>query len=408
MKIVLTCLFLDNKPQGALVESGNPSPANGPEAVRRAMEVLEKTAQAYRGAPALTDVMRLDLKIPGADPLHKEFELGFGSGSDAYARDALRSHTALNGRMYVVSQGVASKYVATSYDGDFQEALERVYGKGQSPPEPIQIAMHAGKDMDRCIDLLRFNLLQKLEITGYENLTDDNGKPIHRITCTAANGDVKIDIDAKANLIRALHLELTPDPARPDAKIRGEARFNPVIKDSPAGVVAFDPSGRIAVKTFKELMPPKLAAGDSAPDFTLSTPAGKSVSLGDLKGSVVVLDFWSNWCTPCRMMLPKLQEFAAWADSSGRPIKVFAVNTMEQGKSPEEKKARALELWKKQKFTLPLLLDSDNSVCMSYTGDLPSMVIIAPDGKIAKVHLGFDANIGETLKAEVTEILQRD
>ena len=60
--------------------------------------------------------------------------------------------------------------------------------------------------------------------------------------------------------------------------------------------------------------------GRLAPDFTLKTPEGKNLSLSDLKGKVVLVDFWASWCKPCRASFPHMKELYAKYHAKGFEI----------------------------------------------------------------------------------------
>ena len=65
--------------------------------------------------------------------------------------------------------------------------------------------------------------------------------------------------------------------------------------------------------------------GDVAPDFQMTLIDGTKVSLSDLRGKVVVLNFWATWCVPCRAELPTLDSYYEIQQKAG--LRVFAVTT---------------------------------------------------------------------------------
>src|SRR5215469_12696634 len=67
-----------------------------------------------------------------------------------------------------------------------------------------------------------------------------------------------------------------------------------------------------------------VVAGDNAPGFSLKADNGKTVSVPDFGGKVLVLNFWATWCPPCVEETPSLSRFAA--EYQGKAVVVFAVS----------------------------------------------------------------------------------
>src|SRR5215210_2953903 len=62
--------------------------------------------------------------------------------------------------------------------------------------------------------------------------------------------------------------------------------------------------------------------GKPAPDFTLTLLDGSTLTLSNLRGSVVAVNFWADWCAPCKNELPRLQTVATDASQSGQALTV--------------------------------------------------------------------------------------
>jgi thiol-disulfide isomerase/thioredoxin len=84
---------------------------------------------------------------------------------------------------------------------------------------------------------------------------------------------------------------------------------------------ADDPNRQRALRYIDE---PELARARMAPAFTVTTLDGQRLALDDLKGKVVLLDFWATWCEPCREALPHLREIAKKFD--GEPLVIVSVS----------------------------------------------------------------------------------
>ena len=116
---------------------------------------------------------------------------------------------------------------------------------------------------------------------------------------------------------------------------------------------------------------------DQAPDWKLKDLKGEMVSLKDFRGKTVVLNFWATWCGPCKMEIPTFSDFAK--ENPDIPVLGIAVDG-----SPEFLRRAS----KKLKIDYPVLV-ADAKVQENYkVNNLPTTVIVGPEGKIKDVHVG--------------------
>ncbi len=132
--------------------------------------------------------------------------------------------------------------------------------------------------------------------------------------------------------------------------------------------------------------------GKPAPDFTATGLDGKPIKFADLKGSVVVLDFWASWCGPCVQGLPALDQLAR--DYQARGVRVLAINQQE-----DVDKVRGFI--NSKGLTLPVALD-DGSIAEKYrVKGIPQTVVIGKDGKVRNILVGFGPGSEEKLRAAI-------
>jgi peroxiredoxin len=128
-------------------------------------------------------------------------------------------------------------------------------------------------------------------------------------------------------------------------------------------------------------MPALAGTGGPAPTFTLSSNDGKSVSLSQYQGQVVMINFWASWCGPCREEFPLL-------DSIYRKYNKLGFTMLGVNVEPDSKAAND---WLKQTpVTFPILYDTDSKVSKLYdVASMPSTVIIDRTGKVRVLHRGY-------------------
>lgn len=122
--------------------------------------------------------------------------------------------------------------------------------------------------------------------------------------------------------------------------------------------------------------------GFQAPDFRLNTIFGEDITLSNLNGKPVLINFWASWCPPCVAEMPAIQKI--YQEYGNEGFIVLAVNA-----SNQDNLNNAVKFVEKNNLKFPILLDSDGQVSNQYlVQSLPTSFFIDRSGKIQEIVIG--------------------
>lgn len=138
-----------------------------------------------------------------------------------------------------------------------------------------------------------------------------------------------------------------------------------------------------------------LAPGALAPDFTLSTASGEQLSLKDLRGHIVLIDFWASWCAPCIAEMPVVKEIYEKYNASG--LEVIGIS-MDHVKTSWTKAIEKVQIpWTHVSSLKGMKRCPVAQLYQVYA--IPKLYIIDKEGKIVAKDLR-----GEELKRKIDEL----
>jgi len=134
-----------------------------------------------------------------------------------------------------------------------------------------------------------------------------------------------------------------------------------------------------------------------APDFVLSQlDAETEVRLSDLRGRIVVMEFWATWCGPCRFSTPSLD--VMYRRYRDRGVTVLLIN--------EGETAETIRTWVAERFEAPILMDSEQRVARRYRiRGIPQLYIVDQEGQIVYAQSGYRGRLEHNLELIFEELL---
>lgn len=166
--------------------------------------------------------------------------------------------------------------------------------------------------------------------------------------------------------------------------------------DSLKVYLAKAPYGKEAAEARRLIEDPRRARAVFAPEFALTTANGEHIALEDLRGRVVLLDFWATWCPPCVAATPGLQRLAKkYAD---QPFTLVGISL-----------DRDAGAWKRylerHRLEWPQYLDNGRVASLFKVRPIPTYIIIDHEGIIRGMKTGYGSGTDGWLDAEIRKCL---
>ena len=268
------------------------------------------------------------------------------------------------------------------------EALSRVEGFIKANPESRaarKALIEACRKQGRPADAVK----AQVELAG---IAADDGAEAYRAAKALAAGDKAAAIDWLRK-----------------ASKRGYANYREAERDQELAPLRGDPAFAAIVKEFKSQHDKDAPARKSdilskllskpAPAFDVMTLDSTRVSLGGLKGKVVVLDFWATWCSPCRMTLPLVKDLHVAMKEE--PVEILCMNVWER----DPGRTKVAPYWKENSYPMTVGLASPEDAQAYEVSGIPTLFVLDQEGQLRFRHVGYSPYMDEEVGWVIESLL---
>ena len=133
-----------------------------------------------------------------------------------------------------------------------------------------------------------------------------------------------------------------------------------------------------------------------APNFALKTLDGREITLSELKGKVVLLDFWATWCGPCKESIPHLVQI--YKSNHEKGIELIGMSIDKGDADTVRHFVRSMDI------PYPIIITPEEVARDYGVSAIPTTILIDKEGKIREKIVGFNSSIARQIAAKVGEL----
>lgn len=377
-------------------------------------EVIAPVIEAIRSTPAVRVESELTIEVRAGDVIESISPTPSVYVVDGSRRCLLRSDGwswwVLEDELLMVHQHDSAAYVRMDRGASPLGTLRSHF---RLVPDPLLTVLLGGSDPDAVLGALHDG---SLELRAAEEI--EAGR-LFRLS--GADSSVEFQLDSDGRLAAAT-VDLrsgSDDASHVRQRWNWTWTYDALELDEVDAALDFDRGDRYRVDDVRVLRrtPPvspratERSVGPAAPPLTLPDDEGSTIQLGQFRGQVVVVDFWSSTCTSCVNGLTALQRRAhQWAEE-GLPVQVLSVNTMEQnaeGALSFKEHERLIDRFRSvYGLDCTMLIDVGGKAAGAWgVEELPATFIVDPDGRLAGAIDGRGPVTAAMLDAAVRRVLE--